>query len=158
MRTDLVNPVGTYITNLFDGTLAALSPFLLMKEQKNPIGWVEIPVTDLERAEKFYQNYFGVTLDRQEEKNGYTMSWFPMDMESYGSGATLMLGEGYIPSHQGVVVYFTAPGEGIDAAIQKAYDQEIKVLMGKMDIGEHGFIAYLEDSEGNRIAIHSMKE
>ncbi|MEA3322919.1 MAG: VOC family protein [Patescibacteria group bacterium] len=125
--------------------------------QKNPIGWVEIPVTDLDRAEKFYTDYFGYEMQRQPEKNGYNMSFFPMDMESYGSGAMLMKGEGYIPTHEGVVVYFPAPGGTIVAALEKAEKMGIKVISPKMAIGENGFMAMIEDSEGNGIALHSME-
>jgi predicted enzyme related to lactoylglutathione lyase len=125
---------------------------------KNPIGWIEIPVTDLDRAEKFYSEYFGFKLDRQEERFGVTMSWFPMEMESYGSAATLVRGEGYVPSHEGSLLYFTAPGGTVDEALKKAKEMDIKVFQEKVDIGEHGFYAVIEDSEGNRIAVHSMKE
>ena len=125
--------------------------------QKNPIGWVEIPVTDLDRAEKFYKDYFGFELARQSEMNGFTMSWFPMDMEGYGSAGTLMKGEGYVPSHDGPVVYFTAPEGTVEKALIKAQEQGITVILPKMNIGEHGYIAFIEDSEGNRIAIHAME-
>lgn len=123
----------------------------------NPIGWVEIPVTDLDRAEKFYTDFFDFELKRQDEKDGYTMSWFPMDMDGYGAGTTLMKGEGYTPSHDGAIVYFTAPGGTIDKALESANEKEIVILVGKRDLGEHGFMAIIEDSEGNSIALHSMK-
>ena len=123
----------------------------------NPIGWVEIPVTDLDRAETFYREYFGWELTRQEERYGVTMSWFPMDMESYGSAATLIMGEGYTPSHEGPLVYFTAPEGTVEAALKKAETMGITILRETVDIGDHGFFAVIEDSEGNRIAIHSMK-
>ena len=125
--------------------------------QMNPIGWIEIPVTDLDRAEAFYTDYFGVSLSRQPEKKGFTMSWFPMDMKSYGSAATLILGEGHTPSHDGALVYFSAPEGTVEAALEKAADMNIPILTPKTDTGEHGFFAILEDSEGNRIAIHSME-
>lgn len=80
-----------------------------------------------------------------------------MDMESYGSATTLIKREGHNPSHDGSLIYFSSPGESIDAGIQKAEEQNITILEPKQDIGEHGFYAVLEDSEGNRIAIHSMK-
>ena len=124
--------------------------------QKNPIGWVEIPVTDLDRAEKFYKDYFGFEFQRQAEMNGFTMSWFPMDMEGYGSAVTLMKGMSYVPSHEGPVVYFTSPGDSVEKGIMKAQEQGIKILLPKTSIGDHGFIAFIEDSEGNRIAIHAM--
>lgn len=125
--------------------------------QKNPIGWVEIPVTDLDRAEKFYIEFFGFEMQRQEEKNGYVMSWFPMDMEGYGSGGMLMKGDGYTPSHGGSLVYFTAPGGTIKEALKIAEEKNIVILASKTDLGEHGFMAIVEDSEGNRIALHSIE-
>ena len=127
--------------------------------QKNPIGWVEIPVTDLDRAEKFYLDFFGYQLTRQPEQQGYTMSWFPMEeeMTGYGSACTLMKGEGYVPSHEGALVYFTAPTGRVDTSIDKAEKLGIKVLVPTMSIGEHGFMAVVQDSEGNKIAIHSME-
>ncbi len=125
--------------------------------QKNPIGWVEIPATDLDRAEKFYTDYFGYEMSRQEDKMGFSMSWFPMD-EGYGAAGMIIKGEGYVPSHQGSLVYFTAPHGGtVEDGLKKAEESGIKIIVGKTDIGEHGFFAIIEDSEGNKIAIHSMK-
>lgn len=127
--------------------------------QKNPIGWVEIPVADLDRAEKFYKDYFGFACQRQPEMAGHTMSWLPMDMESYGSAATLMHGPAYTPSHEGPVLYFTAPGGGsVSAGVAKAEELGIKVIKPTYSIGDHGFVAVLEDTECNRIAIHSIEE
>jgi len=31
------------------------------------------------------------------------------------------------------------------------------VLLPKMSIGEYGFIAHFQDSEGNRVALHAEK-
>lgn len=125
--------------------------------QKNPIGWVEIPVRDIDRAEKFYAEFFGIVFERQPEANGYVMSFFPMDMNSYGSAAALVQGEHYTPSYEGSVVYFTAPDGTVEKALEKAHAQNIKVIVPKMSIGENGYIAFIEDSEGNRIALHSME-
>lgn len=124
---------------------------------ENPIGWIEIPVTDMDRAEKFYTAYFGHELQRQEEQHGILMSWFPMSMDGYGSAATLIKGDDYRPSHEGTLVYFPAPGGTIDAALEKAKEQGITILLEKMNIGTHGYIAWIEDSEGNRIALHSQE-
>ena len=125
---------------------------------KNPIGWIELPALDLDRAEKFYSDYLGSKFERQKEMNGCTMSWFvPMNMESYGSAMTLMKGENYQPTIDGPLLYFSAPGETVEAGLQKAEEMGIEVLIPKMFIGEHGFFAVLKDSEGNRFAIHSMK-
>jgi len=125
--------------------------------QMNPVGWIEIPVSDLDRAEKFYSDFFGFELSRQPEKNGITMSWFPMDMKVYGAACTLMHGEQFTPSHEGSVLYFTAPGGTVEKALEKAEEMGIKVLFPRTDTEGHGFFAWIKDSEGNRIAIHSME-
>ena len=125
--------------------------------QKNPIGWVEIPVSDMDRAEKFYGDYFGFEMARQPEKGGYEMSWFPMDMAGYGAAGMLMKGEHYTPSMDGALIYFTAPGGTVEKGLEIAAERGIEVLVPKTNIGEHGFFAVLADSEGNKFAIHSMK-
>lgn len=136
-------------------TLESIFPLLPM--MTNPIGWVEIPVTDMDRAESFYRDFFGKTLNRQQERHGVLMSWIePWDMQGYGSSATLIKGEGYTPSHEGSLVYFSAPEGTVDASLAKAKEQGIEVLQETVDIGEHGFYGVIEDTEGNRIAIHSM--
>ena len=124
--------------------------------QMNPIGWIEIPVNDLDRAEKFYTDYFGFKLDRQEPEGGVTMSWFPMTMDSYGSACTLIKGDAYTPSSEGSLLYFTAPEKSVEKGVKKAEEMGLKIIQPKTSMGEHGFIAWIEDPEGNRIGIHSM--
>lgn len=128
--------------------------------QTNAIGWVEIPVTDMDRAEQFYSSYFGFSFDRQPERNGQLASWFPMD-EGYGAAGSLYQAKGFTPSHEGSVAYFTAPGGSISAALATATEQGITILQECQAVagtGEHGYYAFLEDSEGNRIGIHAMQE
>ena len=124
--------------------------------QINPVGWIELPVTDLDRAEKFYAEFFGFTMARQTPKMGYEMSWFPMD-EGYGAAGMLIKGEGYEPTKTGAVLYFAAPDSTVEKSLEKATAMGINILCPKTDIGEHGFFAWIEDSEGNRIALHSME-
>lgn len=127
-----------------------------MARMQNPFGWVELPVLDLDRAEKFYQDLFDYKMDRQPPKKGYEMSWFPMDMKSYGAAGMLIKGEHYTPSFDGPLVYFDAPGESLTKAMEKVESLNIKVLAPSSPIGEHGFMSVIADSEGNRIALHSM--
>ena len=123
----------------------------------NPVGWFEIPVSDLERSQKFYEAVFKLEMAPQAEEKGIQMTWFPMEMEKtlYGAGGSLVKAEGFTPSHQGTLIYFTAPD--FDETLKRAEENGGKVLMPRTDIGEHGWIAWLEDTEGNRIAIHTKK-
>jgi uncharacterized protein len=52
------------------------------------------------------------------------------------------------------VVYFLV--DDINAALGRADEKGGKTLVPKMSIGEHGFIAHLADTEGNRIALYAM--
>ena len=95
-------------------------------------------------------------MTRQADKGDWSMSWFPMD-NGYGAAGMLLKGEGYTPSHSGAVLYFKSPEETVAKGVEKAEKLGIKVLVPTTDIGEHGFFAFIEDSEGNRIGIHSTK-
>lgn len=122
--------------------------------QKNAIGWVEIPVVDLDRAEKFYHDYFGFETTRQVEKDGLETSWLPRE-DGYGAAGALVQGGVYKPSYTGPVLYFTAPGGSVEKALEKAEEFGVKIIVQKTDLGPHGFIAWIEDSEGNRIGIYA---
>ena len=119
----------------------------------NPINWFEIPVTDMKRAVSFYEAIFEYEL-RLNELPGLQMAWFPMDPTSSGATGTLMLAPDYKPSHEGTMVYFSVPD--IDAVLGRVAAHGGKVLYPKKALGgEHGFVAHFEDSEGNRVALHS---
>ena len=119
----------------------------------NPVGWFEIPVTDMDRAKKFYESVFGFEI-AITEMNGNAMGWFPMASDVIGAGGTLIQGDGYIPSSdKGVLIYFTAPD--MENNLKRIAENNGKVLMPRTSIGEHGFISIFIDSEGNRLALHS---
>lgn len=123
---------------------------------KNPVGWFEVAATDLDRAEKFYKDLLGLDCSRQEaQPNGMVMSWFPMEMDALQAAGSLVLSKNFTPSHDGTLVYFSC--KNVEETLKKAEEMDAKVLLSKTNIGENGFVAWLEDSEGNRIAIHSME-
>ncbi|MES3006017.1 MAG: VOC family protein [Patescibacteria group bacterium] len=120
----------------------------------NPVGWFEIPVTDLDRATKFYEILLGIKLRRQDVP-GYEMVWFPRDENVKGISGALMKGDGYHPGDKGPVIYFTCPD--IEVGLQRAEAAGGKIKLHKKDIGEAGCIGWLWDSEGNIIALHTVK-
>lgn len=121
----------------------------------NVIGWFEIPVTDMERAVKFYSAVFGYEKMDQMNLGGFDMAIFPMQKGDV-SGA-LCKGEFYKPSSDGVVIYFLADPD-LNVALSKVESAGGKVLMPKKLIAEDiGYMALFNDSEGNRIALHSTK-
>lgn len=121
----------------------------------NPVVHFEIPVTDMERAIGFYEAVFGYRLTR-EEVDGYDMAFFPRADGKPGASGALAKGDVYQPSREGPILYFDVPD--IDAVIAKATARGARVLYAKKDIGDAGFVAEIEDSEGNRIALSQVKE
>jgi hypothetical protein len=119
----------------------------------NPVTWFEIPVADMERAVKFYESVLGVKLSLNT-MGPIEMAWFPMGESLPGSTGSLVKGESYTPSHAGTMVYFGV--DDIEGTLRKAAAGGGKVLAPKMSIGEYGFVAHFQDSEGNRLALHSM--
>ena len=116
--------------------------------------WFEVPVRDLDRAVKFYEKAFDVKLS-SEEMGGMKMALFPFTQDAPGAAGALIKGESYEPSHAGTVVYFSV--EDIPETLRRINANGGKTLMPKTAIGQYGFIARYEDTEGNRLALHSMK-
>ena len=114
--------------------------------------WFDIPALDLDRAIRFY----GAVLDVQIEKEdmpGMSMGVLP-HQENQVSGC-ITTGEDAQPSNAGLLLYFNVQGR-LDEAIQQVAPSGGKILKPKHAIGPYGFRAVVLDSEGNRVALHSM--
>jgi predicted enzyme related to lactoylglutathione lyase len=119
------------------------------------INWFEIPVTDIERAAKFYGAIFDTQL-AVSNGNGYSMAIFPHDGGVGGAvGGGLVAGEGYTPSTTGPLIYLNADPD-LSVVLARVHGAGGQVIMPKTDIGENGFYALILDSEGNRVGIHSI--
>jgi predicted enzyme related to lactoylglutathione lyase len=123
-----------------------------LSTQSNPVGWFEIPVRDMARAKAFYEHVFALELEEHQMGSSF-MAWFPMKEGVVGAAGSLVKGEGYKPSLEGVLVYFTAPD--IEATLSRAREKGGHLIAEKYSIGEYGFVALIQDSEGNRIGLHS---
>ena len=122
--------------------------------KRNPVGWFEIPTKDIQRAKTFYEKAFDFKLEPPKDMQGFQMAFFPMERGAEGAAGSLIQGSGYTPSHDGALVYFNV--DDIKATEKKIASSGGRVHKPKWSIGEYGFISICEDSEGNRIALHSM--
>jgi predicted enzyme related to lactoylglutathione lyase len=120
------------------------------------VGWFEIPVQNMNRAKKFFDTVFGISISIHDF-GGLKMGWFPNDPDKKGATGSLVQHESYIPSTtDGALVYFSC--EDLAHELKKVEAAGGTVLRPKTQIGEgHGFMALLADTEGNRIALHSHK-
>ena len=118
----------------------------------NVASWFEIPVTDLERAQRFYSAALETSFNQGPGMEG--MAFF--HMEGHGVGGHLQQGQG-APSDHGVLLYLDAPG-GVKATLARVESAGGKVERPSMPIGSYGFVGTFFDSEGNRLGLHSMTE
>lgn len=119
------------------------------------INWFEIPVNDFARAKKFYETLYGAEIMEMRFPNGkYGM--LPSDMQNGGIGGGIVQGEGFVPSDKGTVVYLNG-GDDLSTPLSKVEAAGGKIILPKTSIGANGFMAHFIDTEGNRVALHSMK-
>ena len=121
---------------------------------RNVIGWFEIPVNEMDRAVRFYNHIFDITLT-QMSSGALEMSSFPFVQGAYGaSGALVKNTDFYKPSTEGVVIYFAT--DDIPKVLAAVIEAGGTVLQEKKQISPTaGYMGLFLDSEGNRIALHS---
>ena len=121
---------------------------------KNAINWFEIPVTNFDRAKIFYENILGATMEKMDSP-GYLMAFFPA--QDQGVSGAIIQGEGYVPSDKGALVYLNG-SEDLNNVLSRVEKAGGKIVMPKKQINEqYGYFAIFHDTEGNKIALHSMK-
>ena len=131
-----------------------------MKIKHNVVGWFEIPVNDMQRAVEFYNNLFGFELEANPFWENDEMAIFPTDFENFlpGAAGALYKGKDARPGDTGPILYFTSPSGDCQNELDKAKEIGARILSEKTKIPEdHGFFVLLMDSEGNKIAVHSLK-
>ena len=122
----------------------------------NAISWFEIPTTDLERAQKFYETIFDmqmIPLDMPQLK----MRMFPVDNSKNVGGALCYSPDFYKPSStDGPLIYLNANPD-VQDVLDKIESAGGKIVVPKTEISpEYGHMAVFIDTEGNRIALHSI--
>lgn len=113
----------------------------------------EIPVRDLERAIRFYEQVFELELERVTI-DGNEMALFPLDEEAPGCSGALARGESYAPSRDGTRLYLRVAD--IERAMGRALGAGAEVLYPVTRVSEQIRVAEFQDPEGNRIALQEM--
>ena len=122
----------------------------------NVINWFEIPASNFDRACEFYSKVLGGTVQVMDAgDNPLQMGFLPGHKDQSEVGGAIVTGEGYKPSKDGAVVYLNG-GEDLTDPLSRIEEAGGKILFPKTAIGENGFIAQFIDTEGNRVALHSI--
>jgi len=123
----------------------------------NAISWFEIPTQDIDRAANFYEAIFNVSLiplDLQQLK----MRMFPVEDPGKGVGGALCYNkEFYKPSAtDGPLIYLNGNPD-VQNILDKVEPAGGKIVVPKTQISpEYGYMAVFIDTEGNRVALHSI--
>ena len=123
---------------------------------KNAISWFEIPATDLERAQKFYEAIFNISLVPMDLQN-IRMRMFPIDDMNGVGGAVVDSSGFHKPSTtDGPLIYLNCNPD-VQEVLDKVEAAGGSIMVPKTEISpEYGFMAVLLDTEGNRIGLHSV--
>jgi predicted enzyme related to lactoylglutathione lyase len=127
---------------------------------ENTVVWADIPVTDLNRAMKFY----GAVLQREfkpmEGMEGVALEAPPADFDPstmeppFPVAFDLVVVQERKPSADGCTIYLNSHGDP-EGMLQRAVAAGGKLLQPVADMGDMvGSVGFFEDSEGNRIGVH----
>ena len=123
---------------------------------KNVIVWFDLPSLDFDRAIKFYSEILGAEV-KVDTFMGQKLGFFPMEKEMEGVGGDIVPpSEDYKPSNQGTRVYFNCENN-LDEVIGRVEKAGGKIVKPKFPIGDMGWIAMVEDTEGNVVGLHGTK-
>ncbi|MCC7506779.1 MAG: VOC family protein [Saprospiraceae bacterium] len=126
-----------------------------MEMVKNAINWFEIPVTDFERAKRFYSQIFDFDMPVMEM--GHIRMGILLSDQNEGVGGAICYGESYQPAGaNGPKVYLNG-GSDLNIVLSRVEAAGGQVIMPKGLISEEiGYMGFFNDTEGNVVALHSQ--
>lgn len=120
---------------------------------ENLVTFIDIPATDFSRAVSFYKAILGLEIS-EADISGTKMGFFPTDGTNV-SGA-IVQGKDFRPSTDGVIVYLNG-GNDLQTILDKVALNNGKVIVPKRHISpEVGYVGMFIDTEGNKMAVHSI--
>ncbi len=127
-----------------------------MDKNTNSLNWFEIPTVDIQRAKKFYETIFNITMDEWPDMMNMKMVGFPSDNGNGKASGALVQSSMHKPSMEGCVIYLNANPE-IQPVIDRIERAGGKVVVPKTQITpEIGYMAFFIDTEGNQMALHAQ--
>jgi predicted enzyme related to lactoylglutathione lyase len=121
---------------------------------QNAISWFEIPATDIDRAQSFYETVLGRKL-RREDFGGQTLAVFPYDKPGIG-GALQAGANASARAGSGIRIYLDCM-PSIDAVLARIEKAGGQIVAPKSALPPGmGFIAHLRDTEGNEVGLHAL--
>jgi predicted enzyme related to lactoylglutathione lyase len=126
----------------------------MSKPLHNANNWFEIPVQDMDRAQRFYETLLAQPL-RREPMGPQTLAVFPYAEGTVGGA--LLAGPQVNAPAAGVLVYLNA-GEHLAPALGRLAEAGGHIVTPRVDLpdGMGAFVHFI-DSEGNRVGLHAER-
>jgi hypothetical protein len=119
---------------------------------KDFVSWFEIPALNFEKAVAFYNTIYNIKMEVVINAS-HSMALLPANG---GIGGAVVYGPGSIPGQIGPLVYLNG-GKNLDTILSRIPEAGGRIIMPKTFINEEsGYFAIFIDSEGNKLALHSM--
>ena len=125
-----------------------------MDQKRNPVGWFEIYVQDMEKAKAFYEAVLSTHFERLNSPS-IEMWAFPSTMEDPGTSGSLVKMPGFPSGGNSTLVYFTCDDCAVEGS--RVVPAGGRIQRDKTSIGQYGFIVLAYDTEGNMFGLHSLK-
>ncbi len=124
----------------------------------NAISWFEIPTADINRAQKFYEAIFDIAMVPFDTPQ-IQMRMFPTtDMMNVGGAIVFSNGFHNPSATDGPLIYLNGNPD-VQIVLDRIEAAGGKVMVPKTQISpEYGYMAVFLDTEGNRIALHSIPQ
>lgn len=126
---------------------------------QNAISWFEIPTIDINRAQKFYETIFNITMMPMDLPN-IKMRMFPLDDMMTQVGGALVDSGGFhkASATDGPLIYLNGNPD-VQIILDRVVAAGGSIMVPKTEISpEYGFMAVIIDTEGNRIGLHSIPQ
>jgi predicted enzyme related to lactoylglutathione lyase len=120
---------------------------------QNTFCWVDIPVSNLERAISFYSKVLDQPVQKFSE-HGFEFGLLP-HVETNVSGCLCVMPDRK-PSQNGSLVYLNVEGR-LKEAVEAAKKAGAQITKEIEQIGPYGNRAIIVDTEGNGIALYSKE-
>jgi predicted enzyme related to lactoylglutathione lyase len=123
----------------------------------NVLTWFEIPVSDIQRARKFYEAILDIEMINRNDGNEEAV-FFPHDpgvIQATSGRVTGVLSKSNknSPSTNGTMVYINA-SPSLQTVLDRVEKAGGKIIAPKTEIPA-GYIAVIVDSEGNKVGLHA---
>ena len=123
---------------------------------KSAISWFEIPTTQLDAAQAFYEAVLGSPM-RRENMGPSQGAVFAYDMQEDGVGGALMMGPSAPAQSTGGTLVYLDASPSLDAALERVVAAGGRVALPRQALPPGmGFFAHITDLDGNRVGLHAL--